>query len=442
MNPPSLIGHLLELVQKTDTLREPADRIAADFFRQRKYLGSHDRRFLSDALFGIIRHRRLLEALLEEYILEHEEAAPLDTSRVRYLPLALIYALTTPEEHPHIPWYLSFWKSYFPKINPQDFLDWIHEHLSLDFLPEGEIVRLGVRYSFQDWMVSAWSRELPSETESLLRALNSPAATTLRVNTLRVTREGCRQRLESEGISTACAQYSPSGLVAAKRFSARSSPAFKEGWFELQDEGSQLLSLIPGVKPGSRVVDACAGAGGKSLHLAELMRNEGEILAADVDPRRLEELRERAKRAGVAIIRTALRRDIRWEEMSAHADLVLVDAPCSGTGTIRRNPGLKWSVAEETVKQYAARQLDILESSSGAVKAGGMLAYATCSLFREENEDVVGEFLRRNPGFRTAGAGASGFDTSPLGIQPPFMSFYPHRYGGDGYFLALLTRAG
>jgi 16S rRNA (cytosine967-C5)-methyltransferase len=207
----------------------------------------------------------------------------------------------------------------------------------------------------------------------------------------------------------------------------------------MQDEGSQLISLIASPKSGDVVIDACAGAGGKTLHLAELMKNEGEIVAIDIERKRLEELQSRANRAGITIIRTMLRNEVLPENFFSKADLVLVDAPCSGTGTIRRNPALKWSVNESLVKHYAEQQMNILEENSRYVKQGGKLVYATCSLMRQENEEIVEAFLEKHNYF-TLRTPKEEWIKYHLSFSPNAIALLPHRHQTDGFFVVILNR--
>jgi 16S rRNA (cytosine967-C5)-methyltransferase len=437
----SLVGHVLELFQQIDNNVQPPARLTADFFRQRKYLGSHDRRFISDTVFGMIRHRRLIEALLEQFIVEHSEAELLNHRHDRYLPLFTLFTATI-EKMPSIEiseGLSSRWQMTFPKVNLDEFLKWIEQNASLKFLPNEQYVRLGVRYSFQDWMVEEFQKQFGDETEQLLDALNQSAPITLRVNLLKTDREQCQARLQGEGIETVPTELSPVGLIAKKRFQSQSSQAFKDGWFEMQDEGSQLISLIASPKSGDVVIDACAGAGGKTLHLAELMKNEGEIVAIDIERKRLEELQSRANRAGITIIRTMLRNEVLPENFFSKADLVLVDAPCSGTGTIRRNPALKWSVNESLVKHYAEQQMNILEENSRYVKQGGKLVYATCSLMRQENEEIVEAFLEKHNYF-TLRTPKEEWIKYHLSFSPNAIALLPHRHQTDGFFVVILNR--
>jgi 16S rRNA (cytosine967-C5)-methyltransferase len=260
---------------------------------------------------------------------------------------------------------------------------------------------------------------------------------TLRVNGSKAGREECRTRLAGEGIATEPTVVSPSGLVAGKRFNVQASGAYKEGWYEVQDEGSQLISLIADPRPGSIILDACAGAGGKSLHLADLLRGNGTIFAVDAGKSRLDELDLRARRAGVANIHAVT---------TAHplpavfsADLVLVDAPCTGVGTIRRNPWIKWRVTETSATNYAGKQRNLLDANVRFVKEGGVMMYATCSLLREENENVVASFLTSHPEFRI-------MPVEPHVCRPSMVTpegivkILPYDADTDGFFAAKLVR--
>jgi 16S rRNA (cytosine967-C5)-methyltransferase len=264
MNPISLVGHVLELLQLIDNSRQPADKTASTFFRERKYLGSKDRRFISEAVYGIIRHRRYAEALLEQYLLEHPAHAELDDLQHRFLSLYTMYTATNPHLEHTIPTPDSLWRTTFPNIQLPPLLEWIAAHASLEYLDVDNLVRLGVKYSFQDWMVEEWSSQVGDEVEHLLQTFNSPPNISLRVNLLKTTREECRERLMQEGIETGPTPISPVGLISKKRFSVQSSPTFKEGWFEMQDEGSQLVAVIANPQPNDIVIDACAGAGGSA----------------------------------------------------------------------------------------------------------------------------------------------------------------------------------
>ena len=440
MNITSLVCHLLELIIQPDRTTGPPDKLIAGFFKQRKYLGSHDRRFIADAFFGIIRHRRYIESLLEGFVANHPGTQALFESPGKFLAVYVVYSLILNSHSPPdqvVP--AAYWKTYFPAISLESFTHWITDHQSLDFLEGDDSTHWGVRFSFQEWMVNSWKEVLGDETPRLLAALNEQAPVTLRVNTLIADRDTCRLHLQNEGIGTQPTRISPAGLVVDKRFNAQSTSAFREGWFEVQDEGSQLVSFLAEPRPGMTVIDGCAGAGGKSLHCAGLMNCTGRIYSLDVDQKKLSELENRVRRGAKSIIETAIRTDDLVSSLHLKGDLVIVDAPCSGTGTIRRNPGVKWRVTEQLVHQFSRDQLSILTGYAQCVKPGGRLVYSTCSLLPAENEAVVGEFLKTNPAFVLSPSGFSfqGWSPDP---GSHFIHLYPHRTGTDGFFVAIMKR--
>jgi 16S rRNA (cytosine967-C5)-methyltransferase len=302
--------------------------------------------------------------------------------------------------------------------------------------------RLSICHSMPETIVREWLERFgEDETEQLCAASNLPAPTTIRVNTLMCTVEECQSLLGEEEVKTTRTALSPVGLILEKRINAHALRAFRQGAFELQDEGSQLLSLLVAPASGALVVDACAGAGGKTLHLAALMRNSGSIVAIDSEPRRLESLRERAARAGVSIVQLCSANDPLIGQWKVRADAVLIDAPCTGVGTFRRNPGAKSLFAKQSVADAVERQRAIVNEYSQLVRPGGRLVYATCSLLTEENEEVVNQFQRDHPDFRYVSASEilrrQGIVLpSPL----PFLTLLPHRTGTDGFFAAVLEK--
>lgn len=309
---------------------------------------------------------------------------------------------------------------------------------------DSAIQRIGIEQSFPDWMVLKFVEYYgESEAEKICISLNEQAPITLRVNTLKSTVEQCQDKLRNEGIETTRTPYSPVGLNLSKRTNVFSLAAFKEGYFEVQDEGSQLLTLIIDPKPNVKLLDACAGAGGKTLAFAALMKNRGEIYAVDIHGFRLEELRKRTKRAGVQNVRVQEIQTLEdlAERYAGFFDIVLVDAPCSGLGTIRRNPGMKWLVTGQTVREVSEKQISILHSSAPLVKLGGKLIYATCTLLREENENVVEGFLPAHPDFRISDASGSAERWSIAGAAAgKYIKLLPHLHGTDGFFCAVLEK--
>jgi 16S rRNA (cytosine967-C5)-methyltransferase len=276
--------------------------------------------------------------------------------------------------------------------------------------------------------------------------MNERAPLTARVNLLRTTREGLRERLRAEGVEARETPLSPLGLFLDTHQNAFALPSFQEGLFELQDEGSQLLGLLVDAPP-TRVVDACAGAGGKTLQLAGQMRNRGELFALDVDARRLEELKRRARRAGVHNVRiraippSGPEATAALTDLGEKADRVLVDAPCSGTGTFRRKPDGRYRLAEAMLAQHVERQRALLAQFAALVRPGGRLIYGTCSVLEEENEAVVAWFLERHPEFRAVPpADRLGPELGAKVTTGDFLRLSPALHGTDGFFGAILLR--
>ncbi|MCK9409654.1 MAG: class I SAM-dependent methyltransferase [Bacteriovoracaceae bacterium] len=420
----SLIGHVTELYSDVITSSKPADRHIDFFFRSRKYLGSNDRRFIAETMYGMLRHRKRIEWIVS--VLEKH-----NDHRYQCATYLLYNGGATKDQ-------LS------EEINiSMDELVLLEQRVQTEPAFESEIATLAVTYSFQDWMIAEWQKEFdPAELVPLCSVMNTQAPMTIRVNTIKTTREECQRILLQEGLDTDRTEHSPFGLHLKRRTNLFQLQAFRDGLFEVQDEGSQLLALLVDPKPGSKVVDACAGAGGKALALASIMKNRGEIFALDVHSFRLEELKKRIRRSGVDSIRTRIIREGETQEGLVNAaDNVLVDAPCSGTGTIRRNPGMKWSVTETMVEELTVKQCSILSLNAQYVKPGGKLVYATCSLMKKENEIVVEQFLASHPEFEII---FPSITLERYGVahlaNNKYFQLLPHQYNTDGFFAAILKR--
>ena len=443
----SLVSHACEVLSSIlQTFPEggsrssaPPDAIIASFFRARRYLGSHDRRFIAETVYGAIRHLRRIDRLLAAF----EPPAPPGRATAKTLERVVMYLLAVDEART-AERTLELAEAYQDVgMRAREVLA-AHEQSAG---ARGAVVtpeELADRHSFEPWMVQEFVRDYGlEEAEGLCRSLNVQAPLTIRANTLQTDRESLQALLEASGIPSHPSRLSPLGLHLTKRLNVFHLDAFRNGLFELQDEGSQLLPLLIDPKPNAKVLDACAGAGGKTLEFSALMKNRGEIVAADISARRLEELRKRARRAGAHNIR------VRQADLTSGAftggegsfDVVLLDAPCSGTGTIRRNPGLKWTVSESGVEELVRKQASLLARASLFVKAGGRVWYCTCSLFRRENEAVVEQFLSSDSSFAL-------MDLEPvlakLGLSDArarsAMQLLPNRHGTDGFFCAALQR--
>jgi 16S rRNA (cytosine967-C5)-methyltransferase len=282
------------------------------------------------------------------------------------------------------------------------------------------------RESIPDWMDEIGIKELgEAKWEKEIHELNQQAQVILRVNTLKTTKELLKKLLLEEGIETEVIENQPNALVLKERKNVFITEIFKKGFFEVQDASSQLVAPFLDVKPGQRVIDTCAGAGGKSLHLASLMKNKGQIIALDIYAHKLKELKKRAKRDGVHNIETRpIESSKTIKKLKNTADRVLIDAPCSGLGVLKRNPDSKWKMQPEFIDKIRATQAEILDKYSGLVKQGGKLVYATCSILPSENEGQVEKFLKNHPEFKL--------------VEDKKVS--PVQSGFDGFYMALMQR--
>lgn len=440
MQLPSLLGHAQELLQTIRQSEKPADSLIDTFFRSRKYLGSRDRRFLAETTYGTLRHLRRCEVLLWK-VLEGTKAEIGREDGFLLLTVTYLVAIARQGDLLSTDVTVKLQSAHLKELAP----DLLQRLSSMEMVPlQDPVERMGVNYSFPDWMVERCIREYgEEEAERILASLNEPAPITLRVNTLKASVEECRKALLKEEVETEVTKLSPLGLQLPKRANIFQMQAFRDGFFEVQDEGSQLLPQIVDPKPTAKLLDACAGAGGKTLAFAALMKNRGEIVATDVNNFRLEELRKRARRAGVFNVRSREIGDVA-DLVQDHAgtfDVVFLDAPCSGLGTIRRNPGMKWMVTEETVTELSEKQRHIMEGAAPLVKKGGRLVYATCTLLRKENEEVVEEFLGLHPDFKVLGPESYLAKCNlPHLASGPYVKLLPHRDGTDGFFCAILQR--
>jgi 16S rRNA (cytosine967-C5)-methyltransferase len=276
----------------------------------------------------------------------------------------------------------------------------------------------------------------------LAAALNQPAPLDLRVNTLKTNREAVLAQFAAEGIATVAGSLSPLAIRLRDKPALARHPLFLAGAFEVQDEGSQLLGYLMEPRRGEMVVDFCAGAGGKTLLLGALMRNTGRLYAYDVSDKRLARLKPRLARSGLSNVhpvRIEHERDTRIKRLAGKVDRVLVDAPCSGLGTLRRNPDLKWRQGEDSVAELAVKQAAILAAAARLVRPGGRVVYATCSLLTAENEAVVDAFLAGHPDFTLAPA-SEVLARHGIAVDGDFLRLLPYRQNTDGFFAAVLDK--
>lgn len=437
MTPGARIQAAIDLVDQVLTAwnsqkRIPADKLLENYFKSHRYIGSKDRGGISEMVYWVLRHKAALEWWLER---AHQRV-----HGRTYLFSALVLRK---EYNPQTIQSITKDSQYSPPPFTPD------EQAMIDALVRHDIEHPDmpepVRLNYPEWIDGLLTESFGDQKEKALHALNEQAPTDLRVNTLKTTRENLMDSLSKEGFDTVPTALSPIGLRLARRGPVFTSPLFKAGHFEVQDEGSQAVALLADAQPGMRVIDFCAGAGGKTLAMAATMQNKGRILAWDTSEKRLGQMAPRLRRAGVDNVQAhviASEQDAFIKRHKATADRVLVDAPCSGSGTWRRNPDLKWRFSRTDLDEVLAVQKAIVLSAARLVKPGGRLIYATCSIFKDENEKQVDELLRNVNNFRVVCAKKiwdKNFvnDTSD-GVS--YLSLTPHQDGVDGFFAAVFER--
>ncbi|MEP7182559.1 MAG: RsmB/NOP family class I SAM-dependent RNA methyltransferase [Betaproteobacteria bacterium] len=409
------VAGLAAAINDIGPLTAPADALLHQFFRRHREMGRTDRAFVADGVFAYLRRRRSLEALAGTT--EPSKLALATT--VRELGVS-IRELEDVLREPDAVWLRAFKSRMATKLEPAVAAD----------LPDWLWARLGAAFG-------------DAEREQLARAWLAPAPLDLRVNSLKSTRDAALAALAGSGIDARRTPFSPLGLRIAGRPSLAQHPLFADGTLEIQDEGSQLVGFLVAPKRGEMVVDFCAGAGGKTLLLGALMRSQGRLYAFDIVDKRLANLKPRLARSGLSNVHPQLivhERDPKVKRLAGKIDRVLVDAPCTGFGTLRRNPDLKWRHAESAIAELAAKQTPILNAAATLVKPGGRLVYATCSVLADENEAIVAGFLAAHPQFAAGNAGA---ELARAGIAldtGPTLALLPHRHGCDGFFAAVLER--
>ena len=410
----ALLGHAEAALTELLRFAAPADQVLSAYFRRHRNLGQKDRAFVAESTFAVLRRRRSLEAVA-------------GTGAPRALLIAAALRVLGVSGR------------------------------ALEGLADDELIRRvrgaktdelppAVRADLPDWL---WQRLAAGHGEAeamrIAQGLLNPAPLDLRVNLARTSREEVLIRLNSDGIAAAPTPHSPAGVRLEGKPAINHHALFRDGLIEVQDEGSQLLAWLLAPRRGEMVADYCAGAGGKTLALAMLMRGAGRIYAMDISAKRLAALGPRAARAQVSNIHTVAlsgENDARARRLAGKLQRVLVDAPCSGFGTLRRNPDLKWRHGADAVAELARKQGRILEAAGRLVKPGGRLVYATCSILPEENEAVADAFHAAHPEFRPLGAEAAlAAQKIPLPQAAAWLRLWPHVHGTDGFFAAVFERA-
>ncbi|MBO7781259.1 RsmB/NOP family class I SAM-dependent RNA methyltransferase [Burkholderia pseudomallei] len=411
-----LIGQTEALLAEVLKFAGPADVTTSRFFRAHPKLGHAERGVIAEAVFAVLRRR-----MEYAHLAESGTGAPAR----RLALLGLMQTVGRSALKPFVSDAEWAWLDHVAKIDPAS-------------LP------LRVRTNLPDWIHQALAERLGAdELAQFAAAVNYPAPLDLRANALKATRDQVIDSLRAAGIDAGATPFAPFGVRVVGKPALTKLKLFEEGLIEVQDEGSQLLCSLVAPRRGEMIVDFCAGAGGKTLALGAMMRSTGRLYAFDVSEKRLAKLKPRLARSGLSNVNPVLidsEHDAKIKRLAGKIDRVLVDAPCSGLGTLRRNPDLKWRQSRETVDELAPKQASILASAARLVKKGGRLVYAACSVLEAENEAIVSAFLAAHPAFELVPASRVLAEQRIALDTGDYLSLWPHRHATDGFFAAVLER--
>ena len=433
MTPGARAQAAIELLDAIEDARGPADQCAQFYFRSRRFIGAKDRAAISTLVYAVLRHRAQLDWWIER------GDGGVGTSRARVIAaLGILQG-----------WEFSALASAFDGDRFRPGTRSMRERAlataligrSLEHPDQPDAVRANV----PGWLYPSLRARFGIDAGDELGVLGREASLDLRVNLLKADRDAARRSLALEGIETAPTPHAATGLRVHGRHPLTSTRAYQDGLIEIQDEGSQLAAALVDARSGMRVCDFCAGAGGKTLALAAAMGNAGKLVACDTVARRLDGATRRLRRAGASNVERKLlatERDIWVKRHKASFDRVLVDAPCTGTGTWRRNPDARWFLSATDRDELVAKQIRILDSAARLVKPGGRLVYVTCSLLREEDEDQARDFVASHPKFALLPVGPIWREIlgSPCPAAGEALVLTPHRHGTDGFFVAIFER--
>nr|WP_199064454.1 RsmB/NOP family class I SAM-dependent RNA methyltransferase [Chromobacterium sp. ASV5] len=408
------LKHIETVISQMIRFDSPADAVLSAYFREHAKLGSSDRHVIAETAFGCLRRLIQLRAVIAP-----EKATP---RRLALVTLLKLHKLNVKE---------------LSDVTSAGERDWLAS------VKGKQADGLEAAAELPQWVIDRLGVPSPEEAIALGQGLMTMAPLDLRVNTLKMKRDELIDRLRADGIECDATPYSPIGIRLKAKPALSRHELFKAGAFEVQDEGSQLLGLITGARRGEMVVDFCAGAGGKTLLLGAQMSSSGRLYAFDVSEKRLANFKPRQARSGLSNVHPQLlahENDAKVKRLAGKADRVLVDAPCSGLGTLRRNPDLKFRQSPESVAELNAKQASILASAARLVKAGGRLVYATCSLLPQENQAIVEAFLAERPDFQLVKMDDV-LAEQKIPLQTgDFLQLKPHQHNTDGFFAAVLEK--
>ncbi len=413
--PPAIITYTEEVLREILRFTGPADGTLSRYFRDHPKLGSRERGVIAEGVYGLLRNKAV-------YTNFAESGNGPTMRRMTLLGLADAVGVDA-----------------LGGLSEEE-TQWLTRVMQID----RNTLPVALRANLPQWLFDKLvARDGEAATLELAEALNRPAPLDLRVNAIKATRDDVIASLATAPILCEPTPYAALGIRVVKKPALQNLPLFKNGSIEVQDEGSQLLSQIVGARRGEMVVDFCAGAGGKTLALGAMMRNTGRLYAFDVSEKRLGKLKPRLARSGLSNVhpvQIAHENDAKIKRLAGKIDRVLVDAPCSGLGTLRRNPDVKWRQTEQSITELNVKQNAILSGAARLVKPGGRLVYATCSILDEENEAIVAQFMSTHDDFDLVPM-KDVFAEQKIALEmQDYLKLFPHRHQTDGFFAAVLER--
>lgn len=448
----SLIGHAGQCSSIILKSSKPADSLVSEYTRERKYLGSTDRKILSELVFTYFRNKTIVEVLAKSSLLNTYLSSDTLTNKTNFdrLYFLVTYILFYQHAQNTLPVTIETLQRFF-ELSEEIAIEFHteiltkHSHYS-NFTTSDELSTI---FSLPKWIIESFQSNILvnrsfDDSFGLAKSTTIPAPLCIRVNTRITTSDDVLQRLHHAGIEARFSEFIPNCIVINQRVSLLETQLYKSGAIEIQDESSQLAAFALAPEEDWDILDACAGAGGKTLHLATLQNDNGRILSSDIEWNRLKQIQKRNERHRFSSITTYLWGNKNKKLPLSQFDGILIDAPCSGLGTIRRMPLQKWKLTKESITKLAKNQLDILETYSSFVKPNGIVVYATCSFLPQENEEVVVKFLEKHPEFSKDSL-QPGFSKFGITISPDTdycTTMLPSIHGSDGFFVARFRKNG
>jgi 16S rRNA (cytosine967-C5)-methyltransferase len=439
----------LDILNRVGTPHSHADDLLSDSFKRYRHLTLLDRAFLTELAYGVLRWRGRLDWAIRHFSKVPFEKVEPEIINVLRLGLYQIFFLSRTPVSAAVNESVEMAK----KTRGKGGAGFVNAILRSVLRQEKEIpypefdqdpaLHIAVVHSHPLWLVRRWIEEIGVEKTLQVCAIdNQIPSLTLRTNTLKITREDLIKKLQEVGLNPSPTLFSEEGIKLEQSLPTSELPFLKEGLYIIQDEASQLVTWILDPKPGEKILDACAAPGGKTTHIAQRMDNRGEIFSMDLHQEKLARIEESCHRLGIKIVKTK-RGDATqplFLTKGSEFDRVLADVPCSGFGTVRKNPDLKWKKGEEDIRRLSRLQSSILKNLSGYVRKGGILVYSTCAIFRGENETVVEKFLAEHPEFQLDRIDTILSDKFSSFIEDGYFKTFPPREGMDGFFVARMVR--